>query len=460
MDYISKIEQQIVTLLSSLDPIERGGWPFDTCYFLCCVAEKDEWVEEDYEGLDFLSKRLEISKKVYLGYDLDGKKRVTSELIEGVWLELFVAVLFKASCLEQGGNGIRLKRFNTLFKVCENVRPNWLSSDTELGQILELLWSTFSKRVLEDVGGSVSPSRESLDGRAEKSGAIIPIAILFYDGPIARAYLETLSSLGLKPQKIIELVSATDLVSGKPVGRWLPESIRIPYSADIHRSKIHYWPKRILKERAELVDVAFLEIEKKLHIPRACLYGAQKLFPLTNYCENIETLLITSLRDRKLFDCLSGQPAGAILYTGGGIVPESLLEISHLKFIHVHPGFLPDIRGADCTLWSILLSGHTSASCFYMSPGIDTGDIIRTFWLPKLLLDIDTKKLPPQLIYRLVYSFLDPWVRAYVLRCVIEESLDFSFLKCAAQNELEGITYHFMHQKIRDIAYKKLFQKT
>lgn len=54
----------------------------------------------------------------------------------------------------------------------------------------------------------------------------------------------------------------------------------------------------------------------------------------------------------RLLDYLASEPEGAILFTGGGILPEQVLMLPQLKFLHVHPGFLPAIRGADCALWS------------------------------------------------------------------------------------------------------------
>ena len=77
------------------------------------------------------------------------------------------------------------------------------------------------------------------------------------------------------------------------------------------------------------------------------------------------------------------------MFTGGGIVPPEWLDLQHLKFVHVRPRFLRDIRGAAYLRWSLLLTDHTSATCFYMSQGIDTGDIIESCWLPEFFFDND-----------------------------------------------------------------------
>lgn len=139
-------------------------------------------------------------------------------------------------------------------------------------------------------------------------------------------------------------------------------------------------------------------------------------------------------------------------------MPATLLALKHLKFLHIHPGFLPDIRGADCTLWSSLLTGHTSATCFYMSPGIDTGDIISPYWLPRLSFNTDIKNIDRQSIYRAVYGFLDPWVRAFVLRDVIYLNNNYEALASISQSEENGATFHFMHQRLRNASFEMLFK--
>ena len=55
------------------------------------------------------------------------------------------------------------------------------------------------------------------------------------------------------------------------------------------------------------------------------------------------------------------------LYTGGGIMPESIFNIKNPLLSISIPGYLPDIRGADCLLWSIMLAGYPSATSFFMN---------------------------------------------------------------------------------------------
>ena len=152
-------------------------------------------------------------------------------------------------------------------------------------------------------------------------------------------------------------------------------------------------------------------------------------------------------------------PESTLLYTGGGIVPKQLLDISNIKLIHIHPGFLPRLRGADCTLWSVLMYETTSASCFYMDDGIDIGNIILASWLPKISFKISHNKYDSKTLYQSIYSYLDPWVRSFVLRQVINKYSGTNFYAISATEQVKdsGITLHFMHNKIKDVVIDKLF---
>ena len=68
--------------------------------------------------------------------------------------------------------------------------------------------------------------------------------------------------------------------------------------------------------------------------------------------------------------------------------------------------------------------------------------------------------LNEKLLYRAFYSFVDPWVRAFVLRKVlIEISRDNSSqLPSYPQSPNEGITFHFMHERMRQRVLSSIFQ--
>jgi hypothetical protein len=459
MKFYQPLEQKIAKLVSRVEYTSSNNEEFDTCKVLYDLASVLEWGKTEYERVDFLSKRLDISKKLFTSYFSNGRKAINAEIIDGTYLELFTAILLKGALLSsvEFPVGTCLKRFNTLFKSQDLTNPDWLLPESELGKKMESVWQSTIQTLSVPYSDLEITAPPIVDKYKASEHKAIPLTVLFYEGPIGRAYLATIHSLGFKPKKIIELVAAKDVATKKVVGRWLPKKMRTNYAASIQRNKTHYYPRQLSKTNSNFVNGILDEVQKKFGFERDVIDNANALLPLTAYSGCVESILVEGLADKGLQEYLSEEPAGRILYTGGGIVPTKLLDLQHLKLLHIHPGFLPDIRGADCALWSLLLTGHTSATCFYMSPGIDTGDIIRPCWLPKLSFDADATGIDLQSIYRIVYSFLDPWVRAFVLQEIINSNHDFDSLISVPQLEKNGTTFHFMHPRLQYSAFCKLF---
>lgn len=458
MENIYKLEQQISEIMRGvLRPCSAYG-DIDTCTILFDLALKAVWDRDDLELVEFISKRLEISKKLFLGYYSDGHKAVNTVLTDEKWLEIAVAILLKITLSNHTDHAskVGMKRFNVLFKALNLFTPKWLSTDSSLGMAVESYWSLLLINVSSGQN-DLSVCNWTVPFASKQDCVEIPLIVLFYEGPIARAYLETIKSLGFRPQKIIELIAIKDVATKKTIGNWLPKCLREQYTASIQRNRIHFWPKKLLKTNTNLVNGILAEVQGKLKFAKSVIDGANSLLPLSDYCDCVNSLSVEGLSDKRLQQYLSEEPAGVILFTGGGIVPNAVLSINHLKYLHIHPGFLPDIRGADCALWSILLKGHASATCFYMAPGIDTGDVICPRWLPRLSFDVSAEGIDIQFLYRAIYGFLDPWIRAFVLREVINSNKQFDALNSVPQSMRDGTTYHFMHERLQKVVMQQLF---
>ncbi|HEY3487591.1 MAG TPA: hypothetical protein VGL10_05950, partial [Gammaproteobacteria bacterium] len=339
----------------------------------------------------------------------------------------------------------------------------WLTEQSGLGTALKALWTDFLKLLPEHAGSAEAENLSASRFKFSENDVPVdllkelPLTVLFYEGPIARAYLACMRGLGLKPRKIIQLIAANDIAGGKPLGRYLPEVLRKPYAQYIQKYRIHYWPRRLATRYGALCKTVLNAVDIHLHFTATMTASAQALSDLSEYCDHIEPLLVRNLADVRLGDYLRHEPGGGSLYTGGGIVSASLLSIPGLRFIHIHPGFLPAIRGADCALWSLLLKRRLSASCFYMSGGIDTGDIIIARWLPEISVPFQTAGIDTKMLYRAVYSYLDPWVRAFVLRELLASHDRFAGIECRAQHADEGTDFHFMHSNLTAEALRVLF---
>jgi methionyl-tRNA formyltransferase len=60
------------------------------------------------------------------------------------------------------------------------------------------------------------------------------------------------------------------------------------------------------------------------------------------------------------------------------IVPPDVLAVPDEGCLNVHPGILPDTRGFNPNVWSIVDDHPAGATVHYMDEGVDTGDIVAT----------------------------------------------------------------------------------
>ena len=93
-----------------------------------------------------------------------------------------------------------------------------------------------------------------------------------------------------------------------------------------------------------------------------------------------------------------------------------------------------------------------------MDPGIDTGDIIEATFLPKIKLPTDVLTLETKMIYRLIYSFIDPWIRAANLRSTLKSTNYFKNIISSTQDKEKGKNFHFMHEKLINEVIKILIK--
>ena len=287
----------------------------------------------------------------------------------------------------------------------------------------------------------------------------LPLTVLAHEGPQVRAYLAMMRRAGLKPDRILLMVQTHHRASKRPVGQWLPGKLRTWYAERVQEYAENYWPRRIKASYPYLVEAMARELTRICEDPASLLAEMRGRFRYERYADRVERVLVRGLRDRALVDVLSGTAARAILYTGGGIVPPWLLDIPGIRFLHVHPGYLPHVRGADGLLWSVLVRSRPAASCFCMDRGIDTGDIVAAADYPALQFDISPNPRPDDVtLYRAIFSFYDPILRAVLLvDKVLGNGSNLSDLPAVSQDAARGVTYHFIHPALRRKVLERIF---
>ncbi len=401
-----------------------------------------KWSNDQWGFFHGWMKKLDVAKKHYVHYKNDWKlaRQKVAISAEMYQLSLIVAIAhLEALSHDVDDTGERLKTCNVIYKIIDLLEGKTTPDKKTIYAYLDEVLAGYRVK-------AVPPSK--LDKAIKSNTPILPITVLFWEGPIARAYLATIKEMGFKVRKIIKLVSSIDLITKKPVGRLLPSFMRSSYAANKQYKQIFYWPNQYKSKNQKVIQSIQQSVKESLGFKVTTQASATENHDLQAYTEELETLNITGLRDKALAEKLNDEKSELFLFTGGGIVPDKLLTIANKRLIHVHPGYLPDIRGADCVLWSQLLANRLSASAFFLSPGIDVGDIILPVWLPDLKLKLPSE-LNNQVKYRMIYGFVDPWVRSFVLKQAIYSSNGLRDFNTTSQQETDGMTYHFMHEKIK-----------
>ena len=131
------------------------------------------------------------------------------------------------------------------------------------------------------------------------------------------------------------------------------------------------------------------------------------------------------------------------IFTGGGILKEDVLK-SGPKFIHLHPGIVPEYRGSTCFYYSMLNENKCGVTAFIMNEGLDTGPIIHQRMFSK----------PNHIFADEVY---DPHIRSETLLDVLKNNMIKD--KIISQKTQEGNTYFIIHPILKHIAMLSCINK-
>lgn len=291
------------------------------------------------------------------------------------------------------------------------------------------------------------------------SGArTIPVTVLAWEGPQARAYLVRMARAGLRPERIVVMVR--DAVAERLAD--LPGAVDVArrYGARAQDRSHNHHPYRIRREHPALVRAVTAAVEPLVPGAPAIVDAMFSGFRWEAYADTVDYVICDSYRSPRLHRKLAELAPATVVFTGGGIVPKAVFAIDGLTLVHVHTGLLPHVRGADVLLWSLLVRGRPGVSAFVMSPGLDDGDVLATWETDPLVIDVPAGSRPDdETLYRSVFSFVDPLLRAELLvRDVLDTDRDLRHLQAEPQDLATGVTFHFMHPIVRGRALESLFR--
>ena len=143
-----------------------------------------------------------------------------------------------------------------------------------------------------------------------------------------------------------------------------------------------------------------------------------------------------NINNSQLVDYLSKSGTDIFIFTGGGILKNDILN-SGPKFLHLHPGIVPNYRGSTCFYYSIINDDVCGVTAYFMNEKIDTGDIIyqKNFSKPD---------------HKFIDDVYDAHIRSETLLHVLKNKL-LSNNKITKQDSNEGETYFIIHPVLKHI---------
>lgn len=374
--------------------------------------------------------RSDVSKVLYSCYEND---YLISPCIHAAQLNVAELRQLFQYCLTQASQStesrpLDFKIINTLLKISEKGMPYRDYRKAVVSLLEKKLWYRSQNppkphHELTDTG-NLGFTKSGVSGLRN-------FIFIYYESYTANAYLTSLIAQNIFPSLIID---ATPQRSKKS-----------KFKSHIRKS-FHKLFKTGPNSNFPLPS----EIASRLHS-----YGGK--------LSKIETVTLEGgLNTLQLAELISSRKEDAVIFTGGGILKKDFLAAAGKKFIHIHPGHLPHVRGADGLFWSVLLQGHSSYTGFIMEAGIDTGKIL----VKKHFSHTPIYHIQPRLLrfakgypfYTSLLDTIDPWLRAYTLcEFLSMDGLEWDSLPALPQDQGEGDTYHFMHHILREKVLQLLF---
>ena len=87
----------------------------------------------------------------------------------------------------------------------------------------------------------------------------------------------------------------------------------------------------------------------------------------------------SDLNSSSVVDFLDSLHADVVVFSGGGLIRQAVLDVPKEGILNCHSGILPAYRGMDVVEWAILEAEHTpeiGLTLHFMDRGVDTGPIL------------------------------------------------------------------------------------
>jgi len=290
----------------------------------------------------------------------------------------------------------------------------------------------------------------------------IPDLIFFMTGNTAsNAFLSVMKEMDLIPERIVYLNYIKNSHKDTFKGRILKKH-------DKRRILNFIWERFPFKKQAskKLFNYPIYESIKKAIITyysdnnyNTEFFSISRIEELSRSDIPIETLSISSINDSNMVTLIKSAPQHYALNVQGQLIKDDLLK-SGVRFLHIHPGLLPEVRGISTLLWGAQVHDKIGGTLFEIDAGIDSGDIIHLEEYPVPKIPIPKEYLISdyaQERFLALETVIDPLLRADVLCSALKRSIDISQLEKKPQNHERAVHYFYPHQLLRDKMVLKFF---
>lgn len=264
------------------------------------------------------------------------------------------------------------------------------------------------------------------------------VGLIIDDNPISRSYINILKKNKVKLKFVIYLLG--------------PYFLSKKIYARVNFNQKNKFALNFLKD-VNVIDLTH-QIEKFFGFDENFCIEMYNYDNIYNISENLIFISDQDINSRKIIKLLKNIDKTTFFNSGKQILKD-ILDTKH-NFIHIHPGYLPDIRGADGSLWQIKLFNNLGVSTFFMNKGIDTGQVIlrEIKEIPSLNLN-NLQNYSIKDLYRIWFSFFDPLLRGYQFSKLLKK--DFKFDKYEKKNFKEGSYYSIMNNEQLKNIFNKIF---
>jgi hypothetical protein len=266
-------------------------------------------------------------------------------------------------------------------------------------------------------------------------------ALILDESPIGRAYLQFFQDSKIKIHELIYLGSKIALF----------QSLYINYN-------FHYTNNIILKYLQNPKIISLIDkIEDTFNLRKDFFIDTYKAKNLEKICNELYFCRSKKVNSKELKNIVSNIKSQNIINTGRQILKE-ILDLNK-TFIHIHPGYLPAIKGADSSLWMLKKFSYLGCSSFIMNKEIDNGKIILREKIFIKELNILDKNFDKEELYNIWFSFFDPAIRVYYLKNLIPKIQNNEITSTNYDHE-ESNYHSFMNKEDADKIIRKVFQKS